>query len=279
MNRQQRAELAQETLSILQHGTYVSPQGSQVSVAKELAFSCAGTVLYRPGDLEAMLQEVEARPAADATTLNVSSGTTLEAGRALVEKYGSVTCLNFASAKNPGGGFLSGSQAQEESLARASGLYSSLQTQPAFYEFHRSGTSCLYSDHAIFSPQVPVFRDDSGQLLSSPWKCSFITAAAVNAGAVRQNEPGRAKEIVPCMERRTRMVLSVAILSGCQTLVLGAWGCGVFKNEPAVVAGIFSRVLSEAHFRGKLRHIEFAIYDPTSEGSTVSAFRNQLKGS
>jgi uncharacterized protein (TIGR02452 family) len=276
MNRQQRAELAQETLSILQSGTYLSPQGSQLSIAEELASSCKGTVLYRPAELDAMLREVEARPGSGATTLGVSNATTLEAGRALVQKYDHVVCLNFASAKNPGGGFLSGSQAQEESLARASGLYASLQTQPAFYEFHRSGTSSLYSDHTIFSPQVPIFRDDSGQILASGWKCSFITAAAVNAGAVRQNEPARAKEIVPCMERRTRMVLSVAILSGCQALVLGAWGCGVFKNEPAVVAGIFARVLSEARFQGKLRHIEFAIYDPAADGSTVSAFRQQL---
>jgi uncharacterized protein (TIGR02452 family) len=78
------------------------------------------------------------------------------------------------------------------------------------------------------------------------------------------------------MERRTRMVLSVAILSGCEALVLGAWGCGVFKNEPAVVAGIFSRVLSEPRFQGKLRHIEFAIYDPTANGSTLSAFKKHL---
>lgn len=79
------------------------------------------------------------------------------------------------------------------------------------------------------------------------------------------------------MERRTRMVLSVAILSSCQALVLGAWGCGVFKNEPAVAAGIFARVLSEARFHGKLQHIEFAIYDPAADGATLAAFKEQLK--
>lgn len=187
-----------------------------------------------------------------------------------------VACLNFASAKNPGGGFLGGAQAQEESLARASGLYPTLQTQLAYYAYHRAGSSCLYSDHAIYSPGVPVFRDDGGQLLDTAWTCDFITCAAVNAGAVRQNEPQHMGQIVPVMAGRTRMVLAIALVNGCRTLVLGAWGCGVFHNDPATIASVFARVLAEAAFRNRFEHIEFAVHDPTPAGATLAAFKAQF---
>ena len=276
MNRQQRAQMGQETLSILESGMYRAPDGSLVSIESALAASIAGAVLYRPADYGALLNQVKARPAAGERVITVSSGTTLKAGQALVGQYENVVCLNFASAKNPRGGFLSGSQAQEESLARASGLYATQQAQFAFYDYHRSGHSCLYSDHVIYSPSVPVFRDDAGTLLVQPWQCHFQTAAAVNAGAVRQNEPQRVEEIVPVMEQRTRMVLATAIAHGCQALVLGAWGCGVFKNDPVVVAGIFAKVLAEAPFAGQFLHIDFAVYDPSGTGATLAAFQKQF---
>jgi uncharacterized protein (TIGR02452 family) len=276
MNRQQRAQMGQETLTILEGGSYWASNGSLVSIGDALAASVAGAVLYRPVDYQSLLKAVEAHPAPGETTITVSSGTTLEAGQALVGKYKNVVCLNFASAKNPGGGFLSGSQAQEESLARASGLYATQQAQFAFYEHHRRGHSCLYSDHIIYSPSVPVFRDDAGTLLAQPWQCQFLTAAAVNAGAVRQNEPERERQIIPVMEQRTRMVVAAAIAHGCQALVLGAWGCGVFKNDPVVVAGIFAKILGETPFAGQFRHIDFAVYDPSGAGATLAAFKEQF---
>lgn len=276
MNRQQRAQMGQETLSILESGIYHAPDGAKVSIQEALAASVSGTVLHLPNEYEALLKAAQARPNQGPTTFAVTNVTTLEAGQALTQQYRNVACLNFASAKNPGGGFLSGSQAQEESLARASGLYATQQAQFAFYEYHRNGESCLYSDHVIYSPSVPIFRDDSGKLLASHWQCHFLTAAAVNAGAVRQNEPEREKEIVPAMEQRARMVLAVALAHNCEALVLGAWGCGVFKNDPAVVAKIFAGVLAEKTFANKFQHVEFAIYDPSGTGSTLAAFQNQF---
>jgi uncharacterized protein (TIGR02452 family) len=190
--------------------------------------------------------------------------------------YPHLACLNFASAKNPGGGFLSGSQAQEESLARASGLFATLQTQPEFYTYHRRHSSSMYSDHVIFSPAVPVFRDDHGRVLESPWLTSFITAAAVNAGAVRQNEPTQVSYIVPTMERRTRMVLGIAALHRCEALVLGAWGCGVFQNDPATIATIFAKVLAEPLFTRRFRHVEFAVYDSSPAQTTFTTFKRMF---
>ena len=140
-----------------------------------------------------------------------------------------VLALNFASAKNPGGGFLKGSQAQEESLARASGLYACINPIQTGYEANRRNASCLYTDHMIYSPDVPVFRDDDDLLLDHPYLVSFLTAPAVNAGEVRLKEPGnvvpdRGGDAVGRMEK----VLSLAVVHGHEVLVLGAWGCGVF---------------------------------------------------
>lgn len=276
MNRQSRSQLAEETLAILRSGEYRVASGSQVSIGQQLAASCASTKLYRPDDYLALLQQVLAEEPRKQTVIRVSNRTTLDAGRDLFEQYGHVACLNFASAKNPGGGFLSGSQAQEESLARASGLYASLQTQPTYYDFHRYCGTSIYSDRAIFSPGVPVFRGDLGQLLSSPWLCDFITAPAVNAGAVRRNEPESEGEIIPLMEQRIRVVLSTAIVNGCHTLVLGAWGCGVFQNEPNAIAAAFARVLAEEPFVGRFGHLEFAVYDSSLAQSTFLAFQQEF---
>lgn len=272
MNRQQRASVAQETLHILTTGSYQRPVGIIMSIRDALMRACAGTVLYRPTDYDAILAQIDELPRHSNTPIAVNNQTTLSAARALLNTYPAVACLNFASAKNPGGGFLSGSQAQEESLARASGLYATLQTQPEFYVYHRQLRTSLYSDHVIYSPDVPVFRDDADRLLDQPWRTAFITAAAVNAGAIARNEPQRRSLIVPTMEQRARMVLGVAAAQRCDALVLGAWGCGVFQNDPPTIAAVFARVLAEPLFTGRFRHIAFAVYDTTRDQRTLAAF-------
>lgn len=278
MNRTQRARLAQETLAILEAGTYVLPDARTVSIRDTLATACAKTSLYHPAEYESILAQIAAPPGTSTTSIQVSNRTTLEAAHSLSTAYSNSICLNFASAKNPGGGFLSGSQAQEESLARASGLYATLQTQPEFYVYHRRQASSLYSDHIIFSPRVPVFRDDHGRLLDSPWLTSFITAPAVNAGAVRQNQPTQVVQIAAVMRRRARFVLGVAALHRCDALILGAWGCGVFQNDPAMIAAIFANVLGEPLFKNRFRHVEFAVYDPSPQQTTFAAFNRTFKG-
>lgn len=275
MNRQHRAQIAQETQIILETGAYMLPDGRTISLRADLERACAGTVCYQPEMYQALLAGLVALPE-PTTVVQVLNCTTLAAARMLAAQFPSVACLNFASAKNPGGGFLSGSQAQEESLARASGLYATLRTQPEFYEQHRRLRTSLYSDRVIFSPGVPVFRDDADRLIAEPWQTAFLTAAAVNAGAVRQNEPRQIGRVVPVMEQRTRMVLAVAAARGCEALVLGAWGCGVFRNEPATIAALFQRVLAEPIFQRRFKHVAFAIYDTAPQPATFAAFQRLL---
>ena len=128
----------------------------------------------------------------------------------VLEKCGALAILNFASAKNPGGGFSSGSQAQEESLARSSGLYSSIIGQPAYYQANRKFGSTLYSDHAIYSPDVPIFRNDEGELLSAAYTASFITMPAVNAGTLKPGSSDHPK-IAEVMTHRAKCVLAPGV--------------------------------------------------------------------
>ena len=149
--------------------------------------------------------------------------TTLAGISMLAAEGYSPLALNYASAKNPGGGFLGGARAQEESLARSSGLYPCINGNP-MYEYHRSGHDCMYSHYAIYSPGVPVIRDDEGWLFEKPVYCAFITSPAVNAGVVLQRDPSRRDEIRATMAERVDRVLAIAALKGHDVLVLGRVG-------------------------------------------------------
>lgn len=273
MKRSFRAQIAKETLAILEAGTYTPKSGKPVSIRSAQKACEKGTVLYTP---EALAKLRPSEVNGEATRFEVTNETTLAAARRLVQgsTLSKVACLNFASAKNAGGGFLSGSQAQEESLARSSGLYRSQGRAWGYYEANRECETCLYTDHIIFSPDVPVFRDDGGDLLQEPYQVSMITAPAVNVGAIRKNEPDNAAEIKPVMRRRAGYVLAVAQANGLEHLVLGAWGCGVFENNPKDVAAIFAELLLDSGpYANAFQTVVFAVYDRSDDQAIIQPFR------
>ncbi len=234
-NRKQRAAIAQETLDILEQGFYHSTNGDRVNLVADLATAKNQTLHYRVEDFEAVFEQCDRHPPrSESTTITVTNETTLDAAYRLVVEQGQThaMALNFASAKNPGGGFMGGSQAQEESLARATGLYPCLTQHMAFYQTHRQQRSTLYSDAMIYSPAVPVFRDSEDVLLEQPYMLSILTSPAVNAGALRQNaRKSDCAQIESVMLARVEKALAVAMVHGHRTIVLGAWGCGVFQND------------------------------------------------
>mgnify|MGYP003880738005 FL=1 len=186
-------------------------------------------------------------------------------------------CLNFASAKNPGGGFLGGSAAQEESLARSSALYPTLLRHQEYYNSNRAHGSCFYLDYMIYSPLVPVFRTDDGELLKEPELVSFLTAPAVNTGVVLNKEPKREHEIPIVMAQRIDKVLSIALAQGHKHLVLGAWGCGVFRNDPVQIANLFAEALNSDKFATGFESIIFAVLDRKEPMHRFEAFRSVFK--
>jgi uncharacterized protein (TIGR02452 family) len=277
MNRSDRTILAKETVKIVNRGVYKVRDGRVVNIAASVESCLAGTRYFPPEELERIRQEVAARPVQDGKTIiEVCNKTTLTGIKRLLAQAGHpVAALNFASAKNPGGGFLAGSQAQEESLARSSALHASLLRGSEYYERHRASSSCLYSDAMILSPACPVFRSDAGELLDQPYLATFITSAAPNAGAVANNAPQQVSLIPEVLQRRSEYVLALAAWHGCENLVLGAWGCGVFRNDPSMVAQLFANHL-RGKWSGRFRHVLFSVLDMSPGQETFVAFQRAL---
>jgi uncharacterized protein (TIGR02452 family) len=142
---------------------------------------------------------------------------------------------------------LNGAQAQEEAIARASGLHASIAGQREMYDRARADPNPLYTDHMIYSPDVPYFRDDDHQLLDRPFKVSVITSPAVNAKQCTQSVHQRA--VYDTMKNRMRKVIRLAAAQGNKVLVLGAFGCGVFGNDPAAIARIEKELLVDEGLR------------------------------
>ncbi|MEU1402802.1 TIGR02452 family protein [Streptomyces sp. NPDC005728] len=257
--------IATETEQIVAAGTYRTPGGREVSVAAALEAARTGTRMHGPGP-------VPVTPAADAETcVEVTGESSLEAARRLADAP--VAVLNFASARNPGGGYLNGAQAQEEALCRASALYTCLLRAREFYDHHRAHRDPVYTDRVIHTPAVPVFRDDRGRLLEEPYLAGFLTAAAPNAGVVRRTAPERAGELPAALARRAERVLETAAAHGYRRLVLGAWGCGVFQNDPAQVAGAFRALLGPGgRFARTFDHVVFGVLDRTPGATVREAF-------
>ncbi len=255
-------EIANDTLKILETGFV-----NTTDIRGALEFALEYSELFIGTEPELELKNTQVFQ----TKITVTNETSLEAlARLAREHTNEVLCLNFASAKNPGGGFLGGAQAQEESLARSSGLYNTLLAQPNFYAFHRQQHDLLYSHRMIYSPHVPVFKNDAGDTLE-PYNAAFITCAAPNAGAISTNQAHSTHLIPVVLEERGKLVLGLAALKNHTCLVLGAWGCGVFRNDPQMVATVFKKLL-EGQFKNVFDQVVFAVYDKSKGSPVYTAF-------
>ncbi|MEV5242525.1 TIGR02452 family protein [Streptomyces cinnamoneus] len=260
-------EVARMTEVIVASGGYTTPGGRAVDFAGAVRRARRDTVLHGPGPVAVPDAEAGA-----ATVFEVTGEGSLDASRRLAPD-GPVAVLNFASARNPGGGYLNGAQAQEEALCRGSALYACLREAPEFYAAHRADTSPFYSHRVIHSPGVPVFRDDRGTLLESPYTVGFLTSPAPNAGVIAQRAPQETGRVPAVLAERAGRVLEVAAAHGYRSLVLGAWGCGVFRNDPRQVATAFATHLTgPGRFAHRFEHVTFAILDRRTDSPTRSAF-------
>lgn len=264
-------ETAQQTLAAIARGDYHAPSGAEVDIAEAVAAARTGTVVLVP---DAPLATGPRNAGDGPPRLELTAEKTAEAARRLVEREGErhVAALNFASGTNAGGGFLTGAQAQEEDLARCSALYPCLEPQRTYYQANRAAGP-LYTDHVIYSPAVPFFRAESGAWLETPFALSIVTAPAPNAGAAAR-ETALAARVDDVLARRARRVLAVAAAYGHRCLILGAWGCGVFRNDPAQVAAAFTTALAEPTLAGAFERVVFAVYDPN--GRNLAAFERHL---
>ncbi len=269
ISRKLAAAHGREAVAIVEAGAYIAPSGRTISIAAQVAAARDATVSYAPED---PLDVPEPRFAS--TAITVENTTTLAAAAGLAAAGHDVAALNFASAKNPGGGFLGGARAQEESLCRASALHTCIERSP-MYAWHRMRADPIYGAWVIWSPGVPVFRGDDGALLEEPFACAFLTSPAPNAGAALDRDPRAASRIRPALRERVARVLGVAAHHGHDALVLGAWGCGVFRCDPAMVADELGAAL-EGRFAGHFAKVVFAIVDERPDRSVIGPFERRF---
>jgi len=265
LDRNHLRDVAKATLKVVREGVYISPATNKpITMKNEFRRAIEQSVVVPENAFIPKRSITFANP-----SLEITGEWTLQAAKRLdlSMKSKRVALLNFASAKKPGGGFLNGSQAQEETIARSSGLYPCLtKFDKEYYELHKKqGPKLLYTHTMIYSPDVPVFRDDrTTKFLDEPYEVDIITAAAPNACK------GKSPDHDKIFKNRIERVFSLAYSKDAEVLVLGAWGCGVFKNKYTNVAKMFAETLQLYH--GAFLHITFALPDARSRAEFSRVF-------
>ena len=243
--------------------------------------SIASQVFYPEGQPIAL----PTPPYTESAQVIVTKNRSFEAARPYAEQGLKVAVLNFASSTSPGGGVTCGASAQEECLCRVSTLFPCLKDESMwnlFYTPHRKARNPLHNDDIIYTKDIIVFKDDDYQPLPQPFAVDVITCAAPTLREQTSNrynpsDGDQAPDITPeqllaLHERRGRQILSAAVANGAQVIILGAFGCGAFKNDPAVVAQAYANILPEyLHY---FRTIEFAVYCRPHSPQNFDAFKN-----
>lgn len=248
-----------EAITYLGQGWYPDAQGRPVDWSAAVARAKQEKVSIPP---DAALPQVDS-PRHPGCLVEIANETSLHAARRMVEQGRRPLVLNLANGLHPGGGFRNGARAQEEYLCRSTALFATLDGD-RMYDVHAGRPEPDSTGWAILSPDVPVFRDDSGVVLDHPWFASFISCAAPYVPSVGQRRAG------DLLERRIHRVLSIARAHGYAALVLGAWGCGAFGNDPHRTAADFRRHLDE--LAGSFDHVVFAIADWSPERRFLGPF-------
>jgi uncharacterized protein (TIGR02452 family) len=238
--RNRLRDIADETLKVIESGSYSLPDTNTSHDLSTKIDSLKTETRYYPADSilstwESALPLQHDTPAC--TEISILEMSTIDGARYLSDTLTTqgvgdkIGILNFASAKNPGGGFINGAQAQEESLARSSTLYASLMTTEGqqFYTSHKRDPKAGYYSHAmIYSPGVVFIRDDAGGWME-PLEADVLVSAAVNAGVARRAGDTAEARIEVAMKERMARILFLFNQQGVRNLVLGSFGTGVFR--------------------------------------------------
>lgn len=174
-------------------------------------------------------------------------------------------------------------------MARASGLYPCISQVKEFYEYHNTFNSPIYSDYMIFSPLVPFFNDDNFDYLDKPIKASIITSPTINKSAIINEIFDFSSKIMSkenkdilffyrlngIMTNRIEKIFKVAIENEVDSLVLGAFGCGVFGNNPKDIVNSFNEYLKK--YKGYFEKIVFAVYDSSELKTNYKTFNDLIE--
>lgn len=190
-----------------------------------------------------------------------------------------IAVMNFANAFEPGGGVKVGASAQEESLCRCSTLYSVISDKSyrdTYYKHHETLGSFMASDSLIYSPDIIICKSDAKlpqRLDRVDWTwVDIITIAAPDLRiSMFSNIDLDDKALFDCHKQRITHLLNVAAAQGADILVLGAFGCGAFQNDPQIVAKAFKSAIAE--FPPVFQIIEFAVFTTAYDSLNFDAFK------
>ncbi len=267
VSRDYASELGRSALKAMTDGAYVAPSGRRIDWREKIERAKMRKLSIRPDDA----LPSTSRKTFTQTTIQVHNETTMQTAKSLVERGLRPLALNFADGTSAGGGFLHGGRAQEEVLCRSSALYATLEGDP-MYDFHSQRDAPASTDWMILSADVPFFRSDDGTAFDQPWLLSVVSSAAPYAPRLGQPLSG------DLLAQRIHRMLSVAAAYGYDVLVLGAWGCGAFGNDPVRTARDFRKALGQ-RFRGHFSEVVFAIADWSPERQFLAPFRDEFSAS
>lgn len=258
MKREERKEHAQLMLSIMEDKKY-TVNGETIHIPP-----MSDAVYFRYSKLKDLCAiEKKAMPISK-VNIEVINMNTVDA----VLKFGygksNVGVLNFASALHPGGGFITGAMAQEEALCHASTLYNQLKNNKMYKDNKRECTDGLYN-HSMCVCDSVFFKNGEGELQNKQTIVTVVTSAAVNRNRVSDKNPELIGLVNKTMEERIEEIVKMFIRCGNRTIIVGAFGCGVFGNEPDFVAKTWKKVIEQ--YGGHFDTVIFAIMDKKGTGN------------
>jgi len=277
--RANNIKVAQETLQICKDKKYILANGNEIDLSNQLDQSQKYTVLWDCDESIKSLNLIYQQNKPIVPFIEIVDETTIEGAKRYLDENkpedsslrARIAALNFASGVNPGGGFLSGSTAQEEDLCRASGLYPCLKKQPIYYNLNNKCNNSYYTNNIIYSPDVPFFRNRYNSLLEEPFDISIITAPAP---CIRNMEVIDEEYLQNVLDSRAIKILQVAAYYCQRNIILGAWGCGAFGNKPEMVISAFKNALQKVPY---FEYVCFSIFDNSPEKLVFNSFANFFK--
>ena len=226
-------------------------------------FSERRSFKYTMSDFDELVYEARMRGGRE-TGIFITDKTSVEQIFDIYYPRTKIAVLNFASFKHPGGMFLEGSSAQEESLCHSSYLYNVLRRfEDKYYKNHLNAlNNALYRSEVLYTKNVTFMDyDENGYLLDMAHGIDVITCAAPNTGTyTKYHKDYDIRTIETELKDRINLILSTAAVNGTNVLILGAFGCGVFKNDPHLVAEIFYDLLT-GFYEGIFDYVFFPIPD------------------
>lgn len=239
----------------------------------QMVKSQVGSQLYLEGYTSPL------RIAKGTNTIDVLENTTFQCARERFRQFSRIAVLNFANPHEPGGGVKRGAMAQEECLCRCSDLYNAL-AQPYFlkhyYQYQLQNCDYFFSDRLIYSPNITVFKsdDDIPQMLDTPFHVDVITCAApyINTSVYDSDN------LLHIYKSRIKNILEVSMSKEVDCLILGAFGCGAFHNDPNLMAKAFADLLVREQYGRYFDKVIFAIKRTGTFCQNLCSFQEAFYG-